>query len=178
MIFHAIFQKSKRSSPKRNLVTTRKKKWCMIRPALDKCFIFIVSFSVGLSSEDNSRLADYLARLGEQLEIGKDADTVQLKNSPSLQDFQPIRLPKQTLSMESLFLFEHAHKTRKKVKNWASLDAFKFCTENCVPYSSFGSIPLTGPFELPVRLDCSLGGHCGATFRTVAESMGRKDRTR
>jgi len=63
----------------------------------------------------NSRLADYLARLGEQLEVGKDADTEQLKNSPSLQDCQPIRFaPKQTLPMESLFLCEHAHKTRQK----------------------------------------------------------------
>jgi hypothetical protein len=26
-----------------------------------------------------------------------------------------------------------------------------------VPYSSFGSIPLTGPFELPVLLDCYRG---------------------
>ncbi|KAK4360361.1 hypothetical protein RND71_019313 [Anisodus tanguticus] len=64
----------------------------------------------------NSRLADYLAWLGEQLEVGKDADTEQLKNSSSLQDCQPIRFePKQTLPMESLFLCEHAHKTGQKI---------------------------------------------------------------
>lgn len=62
----------------------------------------------------NSRLADYLARLGEQLEVGKDADTEQLKNYPSLQDCQPIRFePKQTLPMESLFLCEHLCRTKK-----------------------------------------------------------------
>nr|UIR99384.1 hypothetical protein [Bidens alba var. radiata] len=48
------------------------------------------------------------SRLGEQLEVGKDADTEQLKNYPSLQDCQSIRFePKQTLPMESLFLCEH-----------------------------------------------------------------------
>ncbi|KAK4337794.1 hypothetical protein RND71_042281 [Anisodus tanguticus] len=63
----------------------------------------------------NSRLADYLARLGERLEVGKDADTEQVKEFSFASRSPPIRFePKQTLPMESLFLCEHAHKTGQK----------------------------------------------------------------